>query len=97
MSVNSWIDARIKAAVDEAVADAKADLTAEIQAVEQNLTAQITSLPGLLGAQIQNVALDAGAVAAKVISGVATQLAQFPQQVVQGILQGLPFPFKGQS
>jgi hypothetical protein len=46
MSLNSWLDARIAAAVDEAMADAKADIIAEIQATETTLTTQITSLPG---------------------------------------------------
>lgn len=63
--------------------------------MEQNLTAQITSLPGLLAGQIQNVAVDATALAQKVISGVAAQVAQFPQQIAQAVLQLLPFPFKG--
>lgn len=75
--ITKWVDGRIKTAVDEARVQMHEELTADLQALETGLTAQITSLPGLLGAQIQNVAVDAGAVAAKVIAGIEGQLQSF--------------------
>jgi hypothetical protein len=95
VSIHAWIEGLVKAAVDEAINDAKTDIIAEIQGVEQNLIAQMTSLPGLLGAQIQNVVVDTGAIAAKVVAGIAGQLTSLPQQIIQGVIGGLN-PFKGQ-
>jgi hypothetical protein len=94
MSVQTWIEGLVRTAVDEAITDAKLDIITEIQATEHRLIMQITSLPGLLGSQIANVALDAGAVAAKVIAGLADELSSLPQQIIQGVLQGMN-PFKG--
>lgn len=49
MSVQSWLEGvvedAVKAAVDAALDDVKDDIVAEIQATEQNLFAQMTSLP----------------------------------------------------
>lgn len=92
MSFNDWLDARIKTAVDEVILDLHNEITGDLAAMETSLTAQITSLPGLVVSQIQNVAVDAGAVAAKVIAG----LSLLPQQIITGVIQGLN-PFKGEQ
>jgi hypothetical protein len=92
--INDWIDARIKVAMDEL----HKDLQEDIAGVEARLTARLLSLPGLLGDQIQNVAVDAGALAGKIVAAVNGQLAGFPQQIIQGVLGGIPNvfnPFKG--
>lgn len=98
MSIQTWIQDVIRTAVAEALKDVQDELIAELQAAEKNIIAQIMLLPGLLGSQIQNVAVDAGAVASKVVSAVNGQLAGFPQQVISGVLNGIPSilnPFKG--
>lgn len=97
MSIQTWfegvINAAIKTAVDEAVADLRTELKSDIDAVETTLMAQITSLPGLVGSQIQNVAMDTEGIATKVITGISTQITSLPQQIVSGVLQGIPKAF----
>lgn len=96
--INDWIDARIKTAVADAILDLHNEITGDLAAMENNLTAQITSLPGLLAGQIENVAVDAGSVASKVIAGITGQFTTLPQQIIAGVLQGIPNilnPFKG--
>jgi hypothetical protein len=98
MSIQTWLQDLIKAAVEEAMKDVQDEILAEIQTMEKNLIAQVALLPGLLGSQIQNVAVDAGALAGKVVSAVNGQLAGFPQQIISGVLQGIPNilnPFRG--
>lgn len=98
MSFNDWLDARIKTAVDEVILDLHNEITGDLASMENNLTAQITSLPGLLASQIENVAVDAGSVASKVIAGITGQFTTLPQQIIAGVLQGIPNilnPFKG--
>lgn len=94
----AWIDSRIRAAVDEALVQLGNEVHAEMTTMETNLTTQITSLPGLLASQIENVAVDAGSVASKVIAGITGQFTTLPQQIIAGVLQGIPNilnPFKG--
>jgi hypothetical protein len=92
MSLTSWIDGRIKVAMDELHNDLKDD----IAAMETNLTAQIISLPGLLAGQIKNVAIDAEGLAASVAGKMPPLLqnllnpAQLAQTIAQAVLQGLP-------
>jgi hypothetical protein len=94
VSIQTWFEDLVKAAVDEAVQEATDSIVAELQAAERNLLAQLALLPGLVGAQIGNVAVDTGAIASKVIAALGGQLAALPQQIIQGVLGGLN-PFKG--
>ncbi len=90
MSIQTWLQGLIKAAVQEAIKDTQDEILAEIAAMEKNMIAQIALLPGLLGSQIQNVSVDAGALAGKVVAAVNGQLAGLPQQIISGVLQGIP-------
>lgn len=95
--ITNWIDGRIKVAMDELHADLQEDLTG----IEARLTARITGLPGLLGDQIKNVAVDVEGIAEGVAGRMPPILqsllnpAQLAQQIIQGILGGLPkLPFE---
>lgn len=97
--VTNWIDARVKVAVDEAMQTWHDELQADLTSVETNLTAQITSLPGLLAGQIGNVVVDAEGIATRVVDKMPPLLqsllnpAQLVQQIISGVLQGIPNVF----
>jgi hypothetical protein len=97
VSIQSWaegvINAAVKTAVDEAMADLREDLKSDIAATETTLMAQITALPGLVGSQIQNVAMDTEGIAAKVMAGISGQITSLPQQIIAGVLSGIPKAF----
>lgn len=81
MSIKTWVEGivrdAVKTAVDEAITDIKTELKTDIAAAEQNLTAQITALPGLLGSQIKNVAIDTEQIVQGVLQGIPNLLNPF--------------------
>jgi hypothetical protein len=97
--IQTWLEGviedAVKAAVDEAMANLRTELQTDIAAAETTLLTQISALPGLVGAQVKNVALDTQGIAQQVIGGISGQITSLPQQIIQGVIGGLN-PFKGQ-
>jgi hypothetical protein len=90
--LSSILEPLVKAAVDEAVADLHDEIKAGLTDMENRIFSQVTQLPGLIASQVSHVALDAGQVAEEVAQrfGEFLNPASFTQQVIQGVLGGLP-------
>jgi hypothetical protein len=82
----------VQVAVKEAVADLHGEIKSDMLDMENKLLAQVNQLPGLVASQVENVALDAEQVAEKVAQefGNFINPGQMAQQVIQGILGGMP-------
>jgi hypothetical protein len=83
MSITTWVDGRIKVAVDEATANIATIINARIDALEHNVMTTLEQLPETVVKDIGVIAVDAEKVAASVVG----QL--FPQ------LQGIISPIAG--
>jgi ribosomal protein L1 len=82
MSFTSWIDGRIKVAIDEANVDLKADIQQQLQTLEQNINAKLDGIPGAVISGIGTVALDAE----KIAENVTGSLQGFLPNALQNIL-----------
>lgn len=96
--ITNWIDTRIQLAITQLRAQLHDEIVTDLAAMENSLTAQITSIPGLLVGQITNV-LNPTQLAQQIITGVTGVVVTLPQQIITGVLTGVENilnPFKEQ-
>lgn len=80
MSFTSWIDGRIKVAVDEAITQLRTDIRADLGQLETDLFAQIAQLPGLVASQVGHVVVDVERLAQQVAQQVIDAINPFGKQ-----------------